>query len=113
MKVLGGATRKVILTRRLAFKVPNMMSWKSFLLGLVSNIKEKEFSGYSHRLCPIKFSIPSGFLVVMPRCLPLNQEEWEIYFDFDEFCREAGVWVEPKIDSFGRYQGRIVAVDYG
>lgn len=96
---------------RWAVKVPQVVEWRLFLLGLLANMQEVRFSTMRHeRLCPVLWSLPGGFLLVMPRCTPLSAEE---------YCAELVElmdWplpVENKVDSVGRLDGRIVAVDYG
>ncbi len=119
----GGVTRTVILTKRWAIKIPSLVyGWKFFLYGFLANMQERDWNGFDHRLCPIRWASKYGFAVIMPRCQPLTDEE---------FCREVGdEWalmcdlstgeqlsaelpVEVKTCSFGRLNGRIVAVDYG
>ncbi len=78
-------------------------------------MQEREFSrtGWPE-LCPVLFSLPGGWLVVMSRARPLTCYEFNA-FDTREFIeRSDGVIpVEQKQDSFGWLDGRIVAVDYG
>lgn len=111
-----GITRTVILTRRWAIKLPNMRyGWEHFLRGLLANMQEREFgrTGWPG-FCPVTFSLPGGWLVVMPRVRMMTPGEFE-RFDADMFC-ERGDYVIPaeaKWDSFGYLNGRIVAIDYG
>lgn len=109
-----GSTRTVILTKNYAFKLPLFYTWKTFLTGLLSNMQEVSFSNVHEDLCPILFSLPGGFLVVMPRCEPLSLNDF-VSIDMQEFVDRPDIRlpVEDKQDSFGWYQGRIVAVDYG
>lgn len=120
MDLLKGATRCVLLTKRHAFKVPRLVSWRLFLCGLLANMQEREFSRAGWReLCPVLFSLPGGWLVVMPRAEPLTDGEW----DFMDIVGDREKWpdrgdyvvpVEMKRDSFGWIEGRgVVAVDYG
>jgi hypothetical protein len=45
-----------------------LLSWKHFLYGLLANMQEAQFSKTSWpELCPVLWSLPGGFLVVMPR----------------------------------------------
>lgn len=60
-------------------------------------------------LCPVLFSDPLGFMVVMPRA---NQPV--------EFCEVTGlpdaypdIGAETKPEDYGRIDGRVVALDYG
>lgn len=115
-----GATRMVLLTRHWAIKLPRPTEWRLFLHGLLANIQERQFwTTYDRRLCPVKFSLPGGWVVVMPRAKSLSDDEWA-EFDPDKFCDardedEIGMVVpaESKRDSFGKVNGRIVAIDYG
>jgi len=110
-----GATRWVWLTRRWALKFPSFSSFRNFLHGLLANDQEVMFSraGWPE-LCPICFHLPLGLLVVMPRTRPLSDHEFAV-FNYRSFTRKPDyqVPVERKPDSFGWYQGRIVAIDYG
>jgi hypothetical protein len=85
VSVLHGATRTVILVGRYAFKFPTMAyGWKSFLNGLLHNMNETAWwrSACNAGLCPIVFSIPGGFLNVMPRCEPVGGLTAERYNAF-------------------------------
>lgn len=111
-----GITREVVLTRRYAIKVPRMVyGWRMFLCGLLANMQERAFGrcGWPE-LCPVVFSLPGGWLVVMRRAQPLSAAEWAA-FDAVTFCNQAHrvLPVEHKQDSFGKIDGRVVAVDYG
>lgn len=113
-----GSAREVFLIGRWAIKVPRVHSWETFLWGLLSNIQEAEFGrcGWPE-LCPVVWRIRGGFMVVMPRVQILTEAE----FDEGEIggivdaANAAGrcVPAEFKPDSWGRLDGRIVAVDYG
>lgn len=124
-----GCTRQVILTKKWAIKIPQFhYEWKHFLLGLLANMQEIRLSKTKDdRLCPIKFYIPGGWLVIMPRCEMINRNEFmkldikrfwpdntEDYHPDNE-CNRANfnAPVENKQDSFGHYNGKIVAIDYG
>jgi hypothetical protein len=99
----------------LAIKIPRLTSWKSFLTGLLCNIQERQFAktGWAE-LCPVYFADPWGFIVVMPRCMPLHRDYW-LKFNFQEFVNKPNycIPVECKYDSFGKYKDKTVAVDYG
>lgn len=113
-----GATRRVFLTRRYAFKVPTWTSWRLFLNGLLANQQEAVFwhglqTPEARKLmCPVLFSIPGGWLVVMPRCRPISPRAFLAY-PWAKFFNNHGIPVEDKLDSFGRYKRNMVAVDYG
>jgi hypothetical protein len=111
-----GITREVFLTRRHAIKIPKLIyGWQKFLCGLLANMQEATFAraGWPE-LCPVVFSIPGGWLVVMRRAEPLSDAEWAA-FDAKAFCERPDYWIpaELKQDSFGMLDGRVVAIDYG
>ena len=110
VRCLNGATRIVLLVGGYAVKLPRLNTWRTFLNGLLANMQEREFSltGWPE-LCPVLFSFPGGWLVVMRRARPLTYCEFEAV-DMRGF---GGIPVEGKRDSFGWLDGRIVAVDYG
>jgi len=113
-----GTTRTTILIGRFAIKIPATVQWNLFLKGLLGNLQEAKFSKVDHRLCPVIFAMPLGFLNVMPRCEMLSRD---VFFalDYEAFTSESnGIFclsdmVEKKLDSFGMLNGKIVAVDYG
>jgi len=117
--IAKGATRTVLLIGNVAIKVPRLFSWaacwRNFLLGLIANMQEAEWgrTGYPE-FCPVLFSIPGGFMVVMRRADPLTQEQYDA-IDFEAFAKKPDyyVFVEPKIENMGLLDGRVVAVDYG
>lgn len=118
MKICRGSTRTVFLVCRWAIKIPSLASWRSFLHGLLANSFEADYSrqhsGTIDRLCPVLFSIPGGWLVIMPRAEALLEDTFLASEPFEFAVAGAVVLpVEEKADSFGVLNGRIVAVDYG
>lgn len=115
MEIKRGATRLVILAWQWAIKIPSFAEWRLFLHGLLANMQERLWgqTGFPE-LCPVVFSIPGGWLVVMRRTQPLTDEDWED-FDTESFCNQEDYRVpaEHKRNSFGKLDGRIVAIDYG
>lgn len=80
--VLNGAARSTFLVGPWAFKFPSYRGWRPFLRGLLANGQERMFwrDTRDPRLCPIPFSLPGGFLVVMPRCEPIaTGDERQLY----------------------------------
>lgn len=109
-----GSTRLVIVAGSLAFKLPRFTHWKTFLRGLLANIQECEFNTLKDPLlCPIYFSLPGGFLVVMPRVSPiktkLSTRKFNSLVDRNTYILP----IENKIDSFGYLGDILVAIDYG
>lgn len=114
-RIAYGCTRTVWLIGQYAFKFPAMSEWRLFLLGLLANMQERVFSraGWPE-LCPVLWSLPGGWLVVMRRARLMTDEEFEA-FDAESWAERGDytVPVEYKSDSFGWVNGSIVAVDYG
>lgn len=110
-----GTTRVVFLLGTLAIKVPRGTSWRLFLNGLLANMQEREFGATGWpQLCPVLWSVPGGWLVVMRRATPLTYSEWST-FNVRKWRNRSTyvVPVENKWDSFGWVDGHIVAIDYG
>lgn len=112
-----GSTRWVLLIGNVAIKFPALWGWSNFLKGLLANMQERlmwNCSEMKDKLCPIVFSIPYGFLIVMRRAkvaTVLDITEEQLY----DYCQHEK-WVLPvelKHDSFGYYKGKLVAIDYG
>lgn len=118
MKILwhGGVTRTVVLTKHWAIKLPCVVyGWKYFLYGFLANMQEAEWAGFDERLCPVRFAGRGGCVVVMPRCLPLTDDEYlaEVSENWHKLDNGQELPVEMKTNSFGRLNGQIVAVDFG
>lgn len=117
MNIVKGSTRWVFVANKFVYKIPSLYSFKHFLLGLLANMQEVEFSkckDFKETLCPVKFYLPLGFLVVMPKVRILEPNE--VSKDFlKDFCLNAnlGELVELKHNSFGYLENKLVAVDYG
>lgn len=110
-----GCTRIVILTCRLAIKLPNVCKWRLFLHGLLANMQERAFGATGWlELCPVLWALPGGWLVIMPRAVPLTDDEF-LALDVESFAEKPDyrIPVEAKTSSFGWLNGRIVAIDYG
>lgn len=109
-----GTTRWVLLTRRWAIKFPSLARWNAFVYGLVANMQEVAFSATGRpELCPVVWHMPGAFVTVMPRIVPLTAAEFE-QLDYEAFVDHEGYhfFVEHKIDSFGWWDGQLVAIDY-
>jgi hypothetical protein len=102
----------VILTRRYAFKFPNLLGgWFQACWGMIDNMQERRAQG-QQGICPLLWSLPGGLLNVMPRARELTPEEW-LAFDYDGHVQRGAHSAERKPDSFGVLDGQIVAIDYG
>lgn len=80
----------------------------------MANMQEREFASTEWpELCPVYLSARGGWLLVMPRCQPLEDgltnDQYEAFVEHDDYR----VPVEHKRDSFGYFNGRLVAIDYG
>lgn len=113
-----GHSRWVFIIGRLALKTPSMSGWRSFLLGLLANMQERDFSkipDMKAKLCPVYFSLPLGFLIVMPKADVL-QDGAINSDDLQKFCvcnENYTIPAELKADSFGYIKGKLVAIDFG
>jgi len=117
MRISYGSTRTVVLVGNWAIKLPTTVEWRLFLLGLLANMRERQFYtvlSWRHKLCPILWSIPGGWAVIMRRARILTDEEF-IAMDLRDWATdEDGVIpCEQKSDSFGYIGKRLVIVDYG
>ena len=130
MRLDGGATRTVILTRNWAIKIPGVWRhhprhwWRGLLLGLLANQQEVEFSACGWpELCPVEFSLWGGWMVVMRRLEVLTNEEFEAHladakrrgFRLDRRLDGKGTClpVELKADGWAWDGSFVVAIDYG
>ena len=112
--VLKGATRCVLLTERWAIKFPRLCEWRLFLSGLLANLQEREWGKASlEGLCPVLFSLPGGWLVVMPKCSPVGVEWSDVEWDRWQIRDGYRIPCERKMDSLGILGGEIVAIDFG
>ena len=114
-RVAHGTTRVVFLMWSWAVKVPSIVEWRLFLCGLLANLQERKFWTMKHpKLCPILWSIPGGWLVVMRRAKPLTRFEFD-HLALEDWvhCEDFVVPAEIKQCSFGWINDRLVAVDYG
>lgn len=94
--------------------------WNLFYSGLKHNQQEvrrweekgtQEISGVS--LCPIRFHLPLGLLVVMTKADPLGRSPTFPDEDFAAF-HLIGKWQDTgKPETFGIINGKVVVVDYG
>ena len=110
-----GTTRNVFLIGGLAVKLPSFCEWRLFLLGLLANMQERKFSATRWpELCPVVFSIPGGFIVVMRRAQPLTRKEFDA-IDLEAWANkdEYRIPIEYKMDSVGWLDYNLVAIDYG
>ena len=114
MKIINGSTRTVILTKKYAIKIPYIGKYKNFLYGLLANKSEVRFNKLKdNRLCPVIFYVPFGLTVVMPRCVEISLQDFEAVIKSDFRLKPFPIPVESKSDSFGYYNNKTVAVDYG
>lgn len=109
MKLTHGCTRTVLLLGRWAVKVPTCLAWRLFIRGLIANMDERLWwKTRDPRLCPVLFSLPGGWLLVMRRADRICTDEDSI--DYRAF---AGLPMDPHPDNIGVIEGQLVLVDYG
>ena len=113
----NGVSREVFLLGKYAIKLPIIRyGYRKFLQGLLANLQEVEISslGKYPEICPVLWHLPGGFLLVMPRVRVMTDEEFD-NFHYTEFVFQDDYTIpaEPKSDSFGWLDGKVVAIDYG
>ncbi len=130
IKIHRGLFRWVFLIGRYAFKIPSFESFYWFKSGLYNNVSEvqnwlgidKRFKVPKHKLCPIRFYLPFGLLVVMDRVEVLDEERhgYELVRDFIHlnFLLPYDDWmmglycVEQKPNNYGILNNKVVIIDY-
>lgn len=118
MTLKFGSSRRCILTKNYAFKIPRLSPYRSFLRGLLANLQEQSFWKYCHydELCPIIFSLPLGFMNVMYKADELNENDFQLVDLFLTNIRTKEYVIpfeSDKLSSLGKLNGKIVIVDYG
>lgn len=98
----------VLLLGPWAVKFPRPTSWEAFLFGLLNNMTESRTKGPG--LCPVLWSCPGGFAIVMPRVAPLVEGH---PYDLHAFREAHNIAAEAKASSFGILHGQLVCIDYG
>ncbi|WP_439409633.1 hypothetical protein ACNJX9_17090 [Bradyrhizobium sp. DASA03076] len=101
-----GAVRTIVLTRCQVLKLPGRWTWGGrhwwwdyLLRGLLSNMQETKFAAERWpELCPVSFSNPGGFLLVMPRARPLTDAEWQ-QLNYRAFVTRGEWYVEENFDA--------------
>lgn len=132
MKINRGTTRTVFLIGQYAIKVPRFWHefgqghrWKILLRGILANLDEHfwwKCAYKRHKLCPVLWRSPLGFILVMRRAEPLSEQEYDkeaFKFMFENLP------MDNKIENFGKLkrisntesncpwnEDRIVLVDY-
>lgn len=101
-----GSTRQVLFIGKYAIKFPLCESWETFIQGILHNINEKRWSVLP-KFCPVLFSF-GGLFNIMPKCDEITEQEFNKIKMDDYLCIP-----ENKRSSFGKLNGKIVAVDCG
>lgn len=107
-----GTTRIVFLIGSYAIKIPRFYGWRSILKGILGNLDE--YKWYKHspvewqlKMCPTLFTFAGLFNVCKRACPILIEDYQELDFTYYE-----PLPLDKKLGNFGRYQNRIVLVDY-
>src|SRR6267154_759327 len=77
-----GSTRWAILVGKYAIKIPSLSNYEDFLKGLLSNAAESQWSktmNWTKKFCPVLFTLPGYFMVIMPRVQVLSENEFMRY----------------------------------
>jgi hypothetical protein len=119
-----GCTRRAFKVGGYAVKVPNVWyGWSAFLRGLLHNMEEAAMTRWlaeqpdtpgSDRICPVLWSCPGGWFVVMPWCeRAFRPDDW---LDIDGWWTEDMDSIEEmtKSDNVGYWaaKDRFVTFDY-
>jgi len=107
-----GSFRTVFVFGDVVVKVPRVRHWGAFIGGLAMNIQESlryRYAEPGEPLCPVIWSVPGGWLLVMRYCEPVTLEE--LCDDERRTFAELGIELRPS--NLGRLSdGRVVAIDY-
>ncbi len=108
-----GTTRIVFLIGPYAVKVPNVFRWKCLLRGLLGNMDERLWfknspAGWKSKMAPSYLCLFGGFVLIAGRAEPIDLEDYQ-ELDIQSF---QPLPMDKKLMNFGRYDGRIVLVDY-
>ena len=107
-----GTTRRVLLIGKYAIKFPRVNRWKSFLRGVLANLDEMMWyknspNEWKQKLCPSLFTL-GGLFLISRRAEPIDLEDYQEldlgYYD--------PLPLDCKICNFGKFENRIVLVDY-
>ena len=114
METEHGATRTVLLVGNWAIKFPTVCqgSWRQFLLGMVSNMDEKLWSGYDNRLLPVTYCAPGGIFLIMPRAITLKTDQDVEDHGVEQRFEGLRIAQDRNPGNFGYYKGELVCVDY-
>ncbi len=111
-----GSTRRVFLVGSYAVKIPWGVEWRHTLKGILGNINEAQISSYHASFCPVVWCSWGGFILIMRRAEEMTYNDYKTYkADMDELRKSFWIeeYVEPTFASWGFYEGRLVALDYG
>lgn len=121
---MKGTTRWVIPVGPCVIKLPSMRSWRQFLLGMLANLQEREFSRLDKAAWPrellarVKYCDFMGLCLVMERAdyaLPSNPHlgVQQQIAEFFALCAEYGLPVDPRPGNIGVFDGEFRLIDYG
>ncbi len=107
-----GVMRIVLLVGPYAIKFPSpRYGWVMFLRGLLSDMSETRQGKPACRcyyLCPVLFSVPGGWMIVMRRAQPLPDGMWH-----EGLLPNPPRNLDDKAENFGLLDGTVVLLDYG
>ena len=101
-----GANRVVLLLYGWAIKLPRLRAWRC---GLANNRNEYRWQGEHPSYCPVLRCAPFGLFAIMPRASALTDAEFATL----DAHLPALPGAERKASSWGWFNGRVVAIDYG
>lgn len=102
-----GITREVFLVGRWAVKIPKVRyGWRLFLVGLLANISETEWSGFVDGATPpnpVVWSLPGGWLNVYRRASPFLGDADQV---------DVSPFGDRKASNLGYVDGCLVVLDF-
>lgn len=115
MKTCMGTTRQVFLIGKIAIKIPRICSWRTFLYGLLSNIREHETwkSLHSNLLAKVHYADIFGLLLIMERADSICSKYDNTLPIFFFNCRRLGIARDEMYFNVGKFKGQKKLIDYG
>lgn len=112
MKLKYGTTRVVVLFGKYAIKFPRINKWKSFIKGILANLDELMWyknspKEWKIKMCPSLFTL-GGLFLISRRAEPVDLNDYQ-KLDVSYF---EPLPLDCKIDNFGKFENRIVLIDY-
>jgi len=112
-----GATRYVIMMKKIVIKIPSFCSYKHFLYGLLANLQESQFSIRTFTcLNPVLYGNRLGLFVVQKRIKPVRHRGL-FWVEHRKLTIESELpdihLSDVKPENYGYDHGQLKRLDYG